>query len=62
MVLPQAASAHHPELSGDVDRPCGDDADRTATVTARSDRDWNKDWRSRHRLSGDNYGAVVVVD
>ena len=50
LTLGGAVSAHHPMLESQTDRPCGDDAPWTATVTSQSDRDWNKDWSSRHRV------------
>ena len=45
-----------------ADRVCGDDAPWTATVTARSDRDWNKNWRSRHSVQGTTSGWSPVTD
>ncbi|MDW3212925.1 MAG: hypothetical protein R8G01_02930 [Ilumatobacteraceae bacterium] len=47
-----SAVAHHPEISVSTDRVCGDESPWTATVTARSDRDWDKDWQSRHHVEG----------
>ena len=49
------ASAHHPVLSQTTARTCGAEASWTGTVTARSDQDWNKDWRSRHKVDSGTY-------
>ena len=52
LTLGGSAAAHHPVLETNTDRPCGDAAPWTATVTARSDQDYDKDWRSRHEIDG----------
>jgi len=57
LVLPQITSAHHPVLTATTDRPCGEDSSWSATVTATSDDDWDKVWRSRHRVDGGAYSA-----
>ena len=47
-----SVAAHHPVLESQTNRPCGDDAAWTTTVTSRSDKDWNKDWRNRFQIDG----------
>jgi LPXTG-motif cell wall-anchored protein len=50
------ASAHHPELSGTENRPCGVDQPWSGTFTARSDADRDKNWRNTYTVAG---GAPV---
>ncbi len=55
VILPGAALAHHPVLSQTTSRPCGANQPWTGTFTARSDQDWNKDWRNKHQIAGGAY-------
>ncbi len=50
LTLGGSVSAHYPVLESQTSRDCGDYAPWTATVTARSDQDWDKDWKSRHHV------------
>ena len=42
LTLGGSVSAHHPVLESQTDRPCGDDAPWTATVTSQSYRDYGQ--------------------
>ncbi len=50
-------SAHHPVLTAVTSRPCGTSSPWTATVTAESDADYNKNWRSQHRVENPTWSA-----
>ncbi len=52
LTLGGSVSAHYPVLESQTSRDCGDTAPWTATVTARSDQDWDKDWKGRHQVDG----------
>ena len=57
LVFGAAASAHHPVLEATPARPCGEQADWSATVTARADQDRTKEWRNQHKINDGSYTA-----
>ena len=55
VVAPHVASAHHPVISTESERGCGDDSPWTARFLAESDADYDKNWRNRHAWNGDAF-------